>query len=346
MTPSRAVPLFVLAAALLLGTGWWLGRVTPGGAPADRAAHGADVSTERAAPEESLVRAAGVEKVNRDAAEAVAVPPTVTAVAVAPAPLPPPGTRVTEVFDDLLERARRGDARAACRLASDLQRCRGNSRPGEALRRGPNAWEARVAEVQDEQQRERMIANLAEFEARRDESVRMCEGVTMAQIDAAFPLQMQAAQARPELRVQAALAPALDRLFPGSELERWQQYGQVAQPWLEQAAAQGDLAAIIALARVHGDDRRPGPPTPPYRDIDDARFVTYADLLERYGMPLPPAAAAAADAARARLAPDVLHRAQARADALYRPAAMPTEEQRRAALQLSRGSPFDQVDCD
>lgn len=211
--------------------------------------------------------------------------------------------------------------------------------------RRPDDWETRVAEVQDEARRERMIQVIAEVESRQDEAQRICEGISRDQIDQAFALQLQAAAARPELRVHAALAPALDRMFPAGELERWQQYRQVAQPWLEQAAATGDLAAIIALARVHGDDRRPGPPSPPYRDLDDARFLTYATLLERYGVHLPPVARAAEEA-RGRLDAAALRRAEAQADALYRPTVSFEPAQHEAAMRQSLAHPTDVPRCD
>jgi hypothetical protein len=350
-TPLLIV-VVLLAAAALLGAGWWLGRqeaVAPAAAPQAGAAAAGDVpATTEPAAAGSLPPA--------DAPAGSSAPAVATAAAsVAPLPLPAAGAKVAEVFDELLHRARQGDARAACRLAADLQRCRmasmwgGPGGGGRGGRRGGGRggeWESRIAEIPDEAQRERMIESLAQAQVEREQAQQMCEGVTPMQLAQAFPLQMQAAAARPELRVEAALLPALDRMFPASEVEHWQQYRQTALPWLQQAAAQGDLTAVIALARVYGDDRRPGPPVPPFRDLDAARFVTYATLIERYGVPMPPGAVAAVERARASLDADALRRAEAQADALHRPELAVDAAQREAAMRLSMGSAPDPERCE
>jgi len=345
--PALLIPLVVLSAAALLSAGWWLGRRDASPAllapRADSAIAAGDAAAAATTQGERLSSAASAALPGSDA---IPTPtPTPSATATPPAPLPPAGTRVTDIYDDLLARAKQGDARAACRLAVDLQRCRWAPRAGWLRDRRPDDWETRVAEVQDETRRERMIQMIAEVESQQDEAQRMCEGISRDQIDQAFALQMQAAAAQPELRVHAALSPALDRIFPASELERWQQYRQVAQSWLEQAASEGDLTAIIALARVHGDDRRPGPPVPPYRALDDTQFLTYATLLERYGVQIPPVARAAEEA-RARLAPDALQRAEARADALYRPGVAFDPAEREAAMRRSFANPNEAPRCD
>ena len=344
--PSLRLPLVILFAAGLVGAGWWLGRqdaasTTPQtGAVAVAVADASPVSATAAATGALPVAAPA----GATAAASVAAP--AAPLAAAALPLPPAGTNVAQIYDELVERAEQGDARAACRLASELQRCRFAAPVAGRLRdRRPGNWETRIAQIQDEAERERMIRFVAEAESRQDQMEQLCEGVTRRQIDQAFPLQMQAAAARPELRVRAALSPALDRMFPGSELERWQQYRPVAQAWLEQAAGEADLAAIIALARVHGDDRTGGPPVPPYRELDDARFVTYATLLERYGVTIPPVVRAAEEA-RARLEPDALRRAESRADALYRPGVTFDKEQREAAMRQSFANPNDAARCD
>jgi hypothetical protein len=342
----RRAPLLIaviVLAAALLGAGWWLGRRETSAAVPLPAAGGAQAETDTDAVQGALpAAAAATASTETKAAEAVSLP---GAAALAAAPLPPAGSKVAEIYEELMTRARQGDSRAACRLAADLQRCRW-APTGATLRdRRTEDWETRIAEIRDEAQRERMIRMMATIEARQEEAVQMCEGLTRDQVDQAFALQMQAAAARPELRVHAALAPALDRMFPAGELDRWQQYRQTAQPWLEQAAAAGDLAAIIALARVHGDDRRPGPPVPPYRDLDDARFVTYATLLERYGMQIAPVARAA-EAARGRLDAAAVRRAEAQADALYRPEVSFDPAQRDAAMRQSMPAPTDAPRCD
>lgn len=326
-----------LAAAALIATGFWLGRQEAVEPPAE--------ASGSPAPESDRRLAARVDTPANIAAAPAApeTPATGAEVIAVPEPLPPTHAPLADVFDELLERARRGDARAACRLASDLQRCtRSQMQP-----RDTRAMEDRVAGEDDDRRRASMIDFMVRMELERARTSRMCAGVTDEQLDLAFPLQMQAAQARPELRVWAALSPALDTRFFVSELERWQQYRQVAVPWLERAAAQGDLGAVIAMARIHGDDRRFGPGTPPLRQIDDVRFVSYATLMQRYGVEIPPVQRALEEA-RARLTPTQAADAESHANALFRPEAVVagSPDALRQAMQRS----FDPVsggpDCD
>lgn len=334
--------LAVAAALVLLGGGWWLGqRSAPPGTAAE-AAGDLDGS--------AMQEARDARATSRDPSErAVATAPSTGAagsgpagVAAMPAPLPPPDTPLAEMFEPLLERARSGDSGAACRLASELQRCR-----DEAVRRGfgGREMEARVAGEDDDERREAMIRAMARMEEERERAERVCTGITSEQIALAFPLQLQAAQARPELRTWVAINPALDTRFFLDDIERWQQYRQVAMPWLEAAAARGDPSALIALARVHGDDRHYGPPIPPFREPDDARFITYASLLERYGLSIW-AVQRAAGQARERVAADVLAAAERRADALFRPDAVIPREQRSRTMRESFQRAPQSVDCD
>jgi hypothetical protein len=206
-----------------------------------------------------------------------------------------------------------------------------------------------ISREDDEQRRDSMIDFAARYEEERERSDRLCGGVTRDQLDQAFALQVQAAQARPDLRVWVALQPALDQRFFVNDLERWQQYRSVALPWLEGAAAEGDLTALIALTRIHGDDRNVGPRTPPFRVIDDARMVTYASLLERYGVTVNPIMRAA-EQARGRLDPAQQAQAEQQAVALYRPEAAPPDasaarEVLAGAMRRSFGAEPHAIDC-
>jgi hypothetical protein len=345
MVPHRSYSLLAIGALALLTLGWWLGQRQGDTPPI--AAGGPD--TPAATPVEAKpvapVENARAARASSPAGQPVPVSPGAAVDTPAPLPLPPPGTRLADVYDELLERARRGDARAACRLAADLGRCRNAPMmPGGG--RGVRRIERRIARIDDEQRREAMIDMVATAESWREQAAQVCDGLTEAQLSQAFALQVQAATALPELRLRAVLQPAVDHMFPASDLEQWQQYRQLAQPWLEQAAAEGDMAAIMALVRVHGDARRPSPPWPPYRDIDDGRLVTYATLLERYGMGARFIGEGVVEAARARLDPAALRRAEDRAQALYRPEARPDEEARGAAMDRSMPSQFEAPRCD
>lgn len=343
MAPARSIPLLLLGALALLAAGWWLGRRTDASASSAGTAHAAQAPAEAAAQHLGESRPPAAPAAAASVIPAAASGVTAATAALAALPLPPPGTRLADVYDELYERARRGDARAACRLAADLGRCR-NAPMMPGGRRG--GIERRIARIDDEDRREAMIDMVATAESWREQAAQVCDGLSEAQLAQAFALQIQAANALPELRLQAALQPALDRMFPASDVAQWQQYRQLAQPWLEQAAAEGDVAAIMALVRVHGDSRRPSPPWPPYRAIDDGNLVTYATLLERYGLSARFIGDDAVEAARARLDPAALRRAEERAQALYRPEAKPDEETRKAAMGRTMPSPFEAPRCD
>ena len=342
---SNSMRLLAVALGLaLLAGGWWLGQrsarsVDESGAAAGDAVtspSGGDVTAG-----ESAVAATEAPKAvaGNSAPAAVATTPTTAT----PQPLPAPDTPVADMLEPLLERARRGDAGAACRLASELQRCRDN-----AVREGFRGRdiEARVAGESNERRRESMIQAMAQMEVERERAESVCAGVTDEQIALAFPLQMQAAQARPELRNWLAINPALDTRFFLDNMESWQQYRQVAMPWMEEAAAGGDISALIALARVHGDDRSFGPPIPPFRELDDERFIAYAALLERYGMTIPPVQHAAEEA-RERVDPAVIAAAERRADSMFRPeAVIPPSGDTAGPMRGSFQRGPQPVDCD
>jgi hypothetical protein len=297
----------VLSAGVLVGAGWWLGRQqSPGPLPAQvqrggerpaDAREGADdlgINGDIAAPP------ALAEQAPHDAAGGASL-----------AALPPLDSPVVSVFDDLAERARRGDARAACRLAVELQRCRMAGFMGGGSRR----LERMAAREEDEQRRESMINELARIEAERARSEAVCSGLDTQQLDQAFAYQQQAAQAMPELRTWAATQPALNFMKFVNELESWQQYRNSALPWLEAAAASGDLAAIAALARVHGVREPRQLRMPPISQPDDERFLVYAGLMERSGV-IFPELQRELDRVRGELDPTALARVQQQVEQL------------------------------
>lgn len=252
-----------------------------------------------------------------DPSEAVVTPPTATtgtpsaSVATPLPPLPPAGTPVAAMLQTLKERAAQGDTSAMCRLGLELQRCAEASR----TRSASTSVEGDLARRPD------TPAGAPEVLARMQHQAELlgagCEGVPEEDFALAFDLQMRAAEARPELRVWAALNPALDPWNFVNDLERWQRYRAQAMPWLEQAAAEGDVSAIIALQRVHGDLRRNGPPFPRFRIADPERFVLYTDLLKRYGVDFP-VVRPDYKARRALLEPEALARIDKRVQELHR----------------------------
>lgn len=340
MKPSVRIFAATLLGCGLIGAGWWLGRQGElsalAGSPV--AADSAKASGEVAIDDLASAPEVGIAAPETGAAETVAEAP-----AMAPEPLPAIDLPLGSVFDALVERARRGDANAACRLAVDLKLCRDSTM--NAMRR--NSMERFAVAEDNSQTRDRIIERMAHMDSSAERAGQICADLAPAQLEQAFDFQLQAAAARPELRMWAITQPALDSQLFLTHIDRWQRYRQVAMPWLEQAAADGDLTAIVLLARIHGDDRVPSPPVPPFRQIDAARFVTYAELMQRYGLTLPPVQAAA-DARRQQLSPAALDIALRQADALFRadrePIATPQEAQ--AVMRRSFEPAMKAEDCE
>lgn len=343
--PARLIPLLLVTALALVGLGWWLGRQEPASDAARGPAATGLASSPHSVPVANTpgIAATLPAAEPRTAASAGAAPLTPPP---APEPLPPPDTAVTDYYDELLARAQSGDPRAACRLATELQRCQ---RAAEREGLMPNDATRMIAGARNDRMREGMIDMVARMEEERDRAQQVCTDLSAAQLDQAFALQLQAAQADPRLRVWAALQPALDQRYFVNDLEQWQQYRQVALPWLEHAAAEGDLTAVVALARVHGDGRRNGPRTPPLRQIDEPRSLIYSTLMERYGIELPPVQNAA-EQTRARLDPAQLAEVDRRVTELFRPESVlpPQGREQRIRAVMRRSFEFTPpaTDCE
>lgn len=228
------------------------------------------------------------------------------------APLPPADSAVVDIFDALQDRARGGDLRASCRLALELQRC-STARVTEQTASNIEGEIARAERTPDN-----AVNQLARMQSTAQQQGRGCAGLDESHFRHAFDLQLQTALRDPTARLWFALNPALDPWNFVNDLERWTVYRQHAMPWLEEAAARGEPAALIALARVHGDLRRVGPPWPRFRIADPERFLVYAELMARQGIRF---TAVTRDVARIRneLDADALRRIDERVAALHRP---------------------------
>ncbi|MCG6118223.1 MAG: hypothetical protein MEQ07_08545 [Aquimonas sp.] len=119
--PARRRWLFsALAVALLaaLAVALALGQRNPD-PPADRTA-----AAQTVAPTEAAGAADAPPEALPDPLDAPAIP--LPAIASAPtilAPLPPADAPLADIFDELLDRLQRGDARAGCRLYREIRRC-------------------------------------------------------------------------------------------------------------------------------------------------------------------------------------------------------------------------------
>jgi hypothetical protein len=203
----------------------------------DPAPSSAAVDATAQPPSEGAVPPAGDASAARAAGQAV---PS-TALGTGAAPLPPPDTPLAAMLDELEERARAGEARAACRLASELSRCAMLQRRREfrAMVDPSGGGPARGSRF--EEWRIDATARL-ELQIERDEAV--CAGIDRAQSRQSIQWLHRAAS--------AGHVPSMASFATGA----WMVYepGFVHQPELVAAYAR-DAAAMATRAVEAGDTR-------------------------------------------------------------------------------------------
>ncbi|WP_337053460.1 hypothetical protein [Pseudoxanthomonas sp. USHLN014] len=235
MKPA-AVMVGVALAAALAGLGWWALRARP--EPTQAAV---------AAPE-TPARATST--------------PTVSALPASTTPLPATGTPLRLVFDDLKRRAGNGDARAACRLAAELEQCE-RVRLQLAQFDDMTRQQQRMLEGMEPARRAKAQENMERTSLARGQQLLQdsegCEGVP-----AMSPAQ------RAGLWRDAALGgslPALTQYAVGNAfrardtlqvLPQLQLYRNEAEGLALQAAERGSLQATMALAGAYSPQRDTG----------------------------------------------------------------------------------------
>lgn len=178
-------------------------------------------------------------------------------------PLPDEGTPLRLVFDGLKQRANDGDARAACRLAAELEQCervRTELAQFDDLLAGQQRM---LARQDDPKQRARMREDFAREGGSRGQQLLQ----ESEQCDGAPAL---APAARADLWRQAALGgslPALTQYAVGNAfrtrdtlqlLPQLQVYRNEAESLAMQAAQRGSLKATLALAGAYSPRRDAG----------------------------------------------------------------------------------------
>ncbi|WP_101926897.1 MULTISPECIES: hypothetical protein [Luteimonas] len=241
-------PRFLLIVAALLlagGLGFLLGR------PGLLTGPDADASRTAAADAQREATPAASPRPARVAAAAVDIA----------APLPDLDTPLAQIHDDLVRRAANGEARAACRLAVEHQRCEtGRTRLRSMVARDAQdpAWQTRRLGTADSDEAR------AHVEAMRVQQLqaRSEQAQFVAQCDEIAPLSPDA---RARYWRQAALAghvPSMRHYAIGNAF-RWhdlmdalpalQTYRREAEAIARRAAMQGDAASIYALAMAYAD---------------------------------------------------------------------------------------------
>ncbi len=198
------------ALGLLAALGWSLLRQPETGVSATGAQTTSETPQANSAPAEQPASIAGAPS----SAVAGAARPSAQATAgtaALPVPLPPIGAPLADVLAELEQRARAGEAPAACRLAAELSRC------GSLERR---------------RQLRGMVDPVANPQRNRGGGAREGEGVPDWQIDAAARLDVG-------IEVDEQICTGISR-----------EQSRNALPWLYEAARLGSLPAMTSFARA------------------------------------------------------------------------------------------------
>jgi TPR repeat protein len=224
-----------------------------------------------------------------------------------------PDMPLAEAYQALLHAAESGNARASCRLGTELARCTLYFERAAALEEQISSAATMPTGSPDERA---LLESIARERLSLARSEKVCRGITLDQARGAWRHVYRAAKAGHLPSVLAfAIQPPLSETNFSADLEGWAVYRREAVPMLEFAAQRGSPRAMYQLAWVYGN--LPVPGGAPLVARDPVRAVAYALLARQY-----------ADAAskqqiermigswRTELGPDGLGRATALADHL------------------------------
>jgi hypothetical protein len=172
--------------------------------------------------------------------------PSSTDTIAADAPLPPHDTPLAQILPELEARARRGDRRAACRLALDGNFCRANPVGVDAI----SFFEQGIARQSRTTQAD--IDWIAHLEAQHQRAQTMCRDLPPQWTnEGVWRWMLQAAQSG-DTRLAAffAASPPLSQDDFLERPEPWQLYRQHAPRLLLDAAERGQVEALWVLQRV------------------------------------------------------------------------------------------------
>lgn len=231
-------------------------------------------------------------------------------------PLPPIDTPVAAILDELEARARAGDVRAACRLASELSRC-GSVDKRLAMQVRQTESLAEQPSVRTDQQ----VDSIARFDLALELDQQACAGVTKARTREALRWLLVAARGRHAPSMTAFLAGGWF-LEPASihHVEVFAAYAREAESMAIALVEMGDPTVLRLLGMAYAEDHAYGLPhlyevvTP---DPVTARAML-ALSLERAPMPRPAAAPRVATRSWTDPTQRSLERLDARLDATQR----------------------------
>lgn len=188
--------------------------------------------------------AVGIESAAPRAAPQAQKPPTTSAPAPVALPLPPPDAPLRESIAALDQAARRGDAKAACRLAGELRRCRVAARWEGELRTSPQTAADFGLSMNPE-----ATAEFDRVQARRrgvmEAAIEHCRGVEREHFatDAAY-LSMAAAAGHRPSQIEFIAGHHLQPAAMLADPSQLQVYRANANRYFTNALEAGDLAVL------------------------------------------------------------------------------------------------------
>ena len=164
------------------------------------------------------------------------------------APLPPPGQPLTQIYDQLKQQVAHGDARAACRLGFEINRCA----QLPVLRSVPRMFQQasqRYAPGTPQYENARRVQQQAERNLQSAEGA--CAGFTVDDPSISWDYTLAAALAGNREAIFSALSfpPGLNASRPENTLEGWTQWRQYAPQLMEAGIALGDPRVFRIAAR-------------------------------------------------------------------------------------------------
>jgi hypothetical protein len=228
----------LVVGALVWAPSWLAGRAPGSAAPRSQAASRASPSPDV----EPGPPAAAKPRAQQPA-------PASQAALASAQPLPPPGTPLTVMYESLKKLADGGDARAACRLAFELDRCRtldvmrkGPINLREASRKFPLPWsEGEIAR------------RVAEMEQRNARLEVVCKDFPEEQTLAAWDYGLAAALAgnREARWLVSSIPLGLDFERPENTLEGWAEWRRYIPRILQEGVEAGDPRMFSLASRAY-----------------------------------------------------------------------------------------------
>ncbi|HET9653066.1 MAG TPA: hypothetical protein VFP36_12775 [Usitatibacter sp.] len=244
--PARRAAAVIASLAIAVGALWWL-RPSPAN-DADRAQRqpAASVARKTALPSGVAVDAPG----KRVETIVTAREPRPLVLPLRPdEPLPPPGTPVKAMFESLKALADQGDARAACRLAFELDRCRKiDILRSLAFPSREAAKNSLVRMSEDE-----IARRAAEWQKRFAQAESACKDVSDEEALTAWDYGLAAALAgNREARWLVAFFPVgLDYDHPENTLEGWAEWRRYIPRILQEGVDAGDARMFSLASRAY-----------------------------------------------------------------------------------------------